>query len=155
MKEDQLVIALEGVKKREVEQLMNMVLLMESVSTCHKEITCDKKIVEVNEELEIEEFEDVEPNRKITITSIKNTTKTSKLQYNMDLYLSHHNSQTKYLNEDRIRTLKKGFDTDITDMKKSQAVKPSFKVSMTCVDNKRPKVFQVNCAEIKLKTSKI
>jgi hypothetical protein len=99
-----------------------MVLLMESVSRCHKEITCDKKIVEVNEELEIEEFEDVEPNRKITKTATKKATKTSKLQYNMDLYLSHHNSETKYLNENRIRTLKKVFDTDLKNMKKAQAV---------------------------------
>jgi hypothetical protein len=43
------------VKKRYGKQFINMVILMESINS-NKEITCNKKITKVNEE--IDEFED-------------------------------------------------------------------------------------------------
>jgi hypothetical protein len=77
-------------------------MLMGSASS--STITYDKKIEEVDE-FEIDGFEDVEPEVKATKTSkkVKATTKATKkgtvkattLQFDMNIYLSHLNSQMK------------------------------------------------------------
>jgi hypothetical protein len=66
----------------------------------------------------------------------------------MNLYLANLDSQTKYSSEEWIGIFKERFDTDLIDMKIAKFLKPYFKVSMIHVDNKRIKVFQVNCAKI-------
>jgi hypothetical protein len=97
----------------------------------------------------IDEFEEPEP--KITkADSKKLITKTTKHEeYDMNIYLFHLNSQTECTNEDRIEIFNKEFDTNITDMKIANTLKPYFKVHITRINNKQIKVFQVNCTDIK------
>jgi hypothetical protein len=120
---------------------------MGSISRNNKEIIYDKKIFD--DKFEIEKFDEPEliVIAAVTKKSISKTTKHE--EYDKNFYLSRLNSQTKFTFEDRIEIFKEVLDTNLTDMKISKVLKLSFKVSMTRINNKRIKIFQVNCVEIK------
>jgi hypothetical protein len=126
MKAEPLGITFKEVKKIEDEQFINLVSLMRSVSH-NKAITCDKKVIEIEEKFEEE----------VAIPKVK----PSKPEYDMELYSSYQDCQTKFRNDDRIRIFRDVLDTDLNDMKIVKMLKPYFKVSMPRVDSKRIKVF--------------
>jgi hypothetical protein len=101
MKAEQLVITLEEVKMREDEHLINMVMLF--VSVISNIITCDTKVIEINEEFK-EDIEPIKPkgSKKIFRKAAQAAQANPKFKYHMDIYLSHLDCQTKYTNEKRM-----------------------------------------------------
>jgi hypothetical protein len=133
-----------------------MAMLMKSFSDNYT-ITCDKKIVEICEEFQIDAFENNEPKLKINktasyATTKKVMTKTYKSEYDMNLYLSILDSQTKYTIEERNRIFKEVFDTNRTDVKTAKLRKPFFKISMTRIDSIR--IMMLMCIVLKRESSR-